>query len=254
MRVDLNCDIGEEDGEGLDLSAAEEALLDAVTSVNIACGFHAGGHNRMAALTRASTARKVAAGAHPSLPDREGFGRREMSLDPREIYNIVLYQIGALAAFARAAGTTVAHVKPHGALYHMAEKDEKVAEAIASAVRDALPAATIVGQSGGTLVDAAAKLRLRGAHEVFADRAYRPDGTLQPRDRPGALITDPVKAASRIAGLLRTGTIEAIDGSMLTLAADTVCLHGDSPRAPEFARILRQSLREAGVTVASLGR
>ena len=254
MQIDLNCDIGEEEREGVEITPAEEALLSVVTSVNIACGYHAGDHNSMAAVTRAAALRKVAIGAHPGLPDRAGFGRLPMSIPAVEIYNIVLYQIGALAAFARAAGTVVGHVKPHGALYHMAESDAEVAEAIVSAVRDALPGAVIVGQSGGGLVAKATQMRLRAANEVFADRAYRPDGALQPRDRPGAVITDPRKAAERVVRLLQTGTVEAIDGSTITLAADTVCLHGDNPRAPEFARILAQTLAEATVTLKSLTR
>ena len=261
MQIDLNCDIGEESREigptgtsSMDVTPSEEALLAVVTSVNIACGFHAGDHNSMAALVRAAAGRKLAIGAHPSLPDRDGFGRHEMALPPIEIYNLVLYQIGALAAFARAAGTSVGHVKPHGALYHMAEQDAEVAEAIVSAVRDALPSAAIVGLSGGGLVGKANEMRQRTAREVFADRAYRPDGTLQPRDRPNAVITDPRRAAERILGLLRTGSMEAIDGSMLTLEADTVCLHGDSPRAPEFARVFSITLAEAGVVLKSLGK
>jgi len=256
MQIDLNCDIGESSDRrsGVDLASSEEALLDVVTSVNIACGYHAGDHNSMAAITRAATSRKLSVGAHPSLPDREGFGRREMTLSPIEIYNVVLYQIGALSAFARAAGTVVGHVKPHGALYHMAEKDGEVAEAIVSAVRDALPGAAIVGQSGGALVAMAVQMKMRAASEVFADRAYRPDGTLQPRDRPNAVITDPHRAAERIAGLLQMGAIEAIDGSLLALSADTVCVHGDNPRAPEFARLLAKTLVDSGVVLKSLGR
>jgi UPF0271 protein len=263
MHIDLNCDIGEETREPAPaeaanhqdiLTPAEEALLDSVTSVNIACGFHAGDHNTMAAITRAAASRKIAVGAHPSLPDREGFGRREMSIPPPEIYNLVLYQIGALAAFARAAGSTVSHVKPHGALYHMAEKEKAVAEAIASAVRDALPGAFVVGLAGGRLVSMASHMGLHAANEVFADRAYRPDGALQPRDRPNAVITDPDRAARRIVNLLQTGTIEAIDGTMLNLPADTVCIHGDSPRAPEFARALAKSLTDAGIVIRCLGK
>jgi len=257
MQIDLNCDIGElaaGERNGIDISPSEEALLDVVTSVNIACGYHAGDHNSMAAIMRAAASRKLSVGAHPSLMDREGFGRREMTVAPIEIYNLVLYQIGALSAFARAAGTVVGHVKPHGALYHMAEKDPEVAEAIVSAVRDALPGAAIVGQSGGALVAMALRMKLRAANEVFADRGYRPDGSLQPRDRPNAVITDPMRAAERIAGLLQIGAIEAIDGSMLALSADTVCVHGDNPRAPEFARILAKTLVDSGVVLKSLGR
>ena len=267
MQIDVNCDIGESSAlsgtegngkasgrNGIDLTPAEEALLAVVTSVNIACGYHAGDHNSMAAITRAAASRKLSVGAHPSLMDREGFGRREMTVAPIEIYNLVLYQIGALSSFARAAGTVVGHVKPHGALYHMAEKDPDVAEAIVSAVRDALPGATIVGQSGGALVAKAVQMKLRAANEVFADRQYRPDGSLQPRDRPNAVITDPLRAADRIVGLLQTGAIEAIDGSTLALSADTVCVHGDNPRAPEFARILAQTLIDNGVVLKSLGR
>src|SRR5579883_1006867 len=211
--IDINCDIGEEGREEPCVTPSEEALLGAVTSVNIACGFHAGDPGTMAALTRAAAERGIAIGAHPSLPDREGFGRREMAMAADQVHQVVLYQVGALAAFAKAAGSRLNHVKPHGALYHMAEKDEEIAQAIVRAVQAFDPGVIVVGLSGGKLVQTARQSGLAAADEVFADRAYRADATLAPRGTSGAVIIDADRAAERILRLLQTGEIVAEDGA-----------------------------------------
>lgn len=254
MKIDVNCDIGEEGREGGEITAAEEALLAVVSSVNIACGFHAGGPSVMASLCRAAAERGIAIGAHPSLPDREGFGRREIPLPPEEIHDLVLYQIGALGGFAKASGSDLSHVKPHGALYHMAEKDDAVARAVVQAARDYDPNLRVVGLALGNLVRIAREAGSPGADEVFADRAYLADGSLSPRGAEGAVIIDPDLAAERIIRLLTAGETEAQDGALLQLTADTVCIHGDSPGAGALGRRLRQRLELAGIAAAPLGR
>lgn len=253
MQIDINCDIGEEGREGSEITPAEEALLEAVTSVNIACGFHAGSPGIMGSLCRAASQRGIAIGAHPSLPDREGFGRREIPLPPREIHDIVLYQIGALGGFAAVAGVKLAHIKPHGALYHMAEKDGAVAQAIIEAAEGYDSSLVIVGLAGGNLVKIAREGGLRAANEVFADRAYLAEGSLAPRGTAGAVIIDPDVAAQRIVRLLTTGEIAAQDGTPLHLPADTVCIHSDSPGSGEAARRLRERLAQARIEIAPLG-
>lgn len=247
MQIDINADLGEHARP--DAMQSDRALLDCVTSANLACGFHAGNPNLMALTVEAAAARSVVIGAHPGLPDRANFGRRAMRLTPDDAYSLVLYQIGALDAFLRRWGRTVAHVKPHGALYSMAEDDDAVAQAIAYAVFDFGPRTRLVGLSGGRLVQAARARGLPVLREVFADRHYLPSGRLVPRDHPDALISDPRQAAARVTLLLSTGALPACDGTPLALAADTVCLHGDHADAPERARALREALQAAGISV-----
>lgn len=251
-QVDLNADLGE--SFGVYALGEDEALLEVVTSANIACGFHAGDPSVMARTVALAASRGVGLGAHPGLPDLQGFGRRIIAISPAEVSEIVTYQIGALAAFARRAGTELQHVKPHGALYHMAERDPHVATAIARAARDWDTQMIVYGLSGGQLVQAGRELGLRIAEEVFADRTYQPDGTLTPRAQADALIDDPVAASSRMARLLMTGRIETVDGTELTLTADTICLHGDAPGTALRARHLRAALAEQGVVISRPGR
>lgn len=246
-RVDLNADLGESFGAWT--LGEDAAMLDVVTSANIACGFHAGDPDVMASAVAAAAVRGVAIGAHPGLPDLQGFGRRAMALGADEAYGLVTYQIGALAAFARRHGQDVAHVKPHGALYHMAEQDDAMAAAIARAVRDWDTQACLFGLSDGRLVRAGRDAGLRVAEEVFADRTYLADGTLTPRLRIDALIDDPDAVAVRMARLVTGGKLTATDGTELTLAADTICLHGDTPNAAARARRLRAALEEQGVEI-----
>ncbi len=248
MRIDLNCDMGESFGAWR--MGDDAAILEHVTSANIACGFHAGDPGTMRATVKAALARGVAIGAHPSFPDLQGFGRRPMTLRPEEVYDLCLYQIGALAAFARAAGGRLHHVKAHGALSNMAVREYALAEAITQAARDVDPQLVSYAQAGTELVRAAEKLGQPYASEVFADRSYQDDGQLTPRSRPGAMIEDTDAAIAQVLRMLREGRVRSITGKDVAVRADTVCVHGDQPRAVEFARRLRQALSRDGVAVA----
>ncbi len=247
MQIDINADLGERADPGP--LQSDKDLLGSVTSANLACGFHAGNPNLMALVVEAAVLRGVTVGAHPGLPDRAGFGRRALRVTPDDVYSLVLYQIGALDAFLRRWGKTVAHVKPHGALYSMAEDDDALAQAIAYAVYDFHPQTRLVGLSGGKLVQAGTERRLPVLREVFADRHYLPSGRLVPRDAPEALVDDPRLAARRMTLLLTSGALPACDGTPLALVADTLCLHSDHSGAPERARLLRDSLEAAGIAV-----
>lgn len=248
--IDINCDMGESFGAWS--MGGDAAVLPLVTSANVACGFHAGDPSVMLSTVKAALALGVAVGAHPGLPDLQGFGRREMAVTPEEAYGFILYQIGALAAVAKAAGGRLAHVKPHGALYNRAARDLGIAQAIAAAVRDFDPSLILVGLSGSRILEAARDAGLKGASEVFADRAYEPDGSLTPRSRPGALVVDEEEAAARVARMVLEGKVRSTAGSDVEVRADTVCLHGDHPGAPAFARRLRRALEAAGIEVRRL--
>ncbi|MEW6036650.1 MAG: 5-oxoprolinase subunit PxpA [Pseudomonadota bacterium] len=249
--IDLNADLGESFGPWR--MGQDEILLELVTSANIACGFHAGDPDVMAETVRLAVSRGVALGAHPSLPDRQGFGRRAMALRPEEIRNLVLYQIGALAGFARAAGGRLAHVKPHGALYSQAASDPAVAEAVAAAVRAFDKNLILVGPAGSHLVRAGRAAGLAVGREGFADRRYEPDGTLTPRGRPDALIENPDEAVAQVIGMVERGEVTARDGTVIAMPVDTLCLHGDGPDAAAFARRLRTELAARGIGLAALG-
>jgi UPF0271 protein len=203
----------------------------------------------MQRTVQSAVAKGVALGAHPSLPDLQGFGRRTMAISPEEARGLMLYQMGALDAFARAAGSRLRHVKAHGALYNMAAKDRRLADAIASAVRDFDPSLILVGLSGSELIKAGKALGLPCASEVFADRGVEPDGSLTPRGQPGAMIEDEDLAVARVLRMVLEGKVTGRDGVDVAIQADTVCIHGDQPKALAFARRLRQALREAGVEV-----
>jgi UPF0271 protein len=245
-RVDLNCDLGEG-------GACDEDLLGGITSANIACGFHAGDPGLMRRTVELALRNGVALGAHPGLRDPEGFGRRAVKVDPQEAFDLTLYQIGALQAIATAQGARLSHVKPHGALYNMAARDAALAEALAKAVRAASPTLIFVGLAASEMIHAARRLGLRAAEEAFADRAYQPDGSLVPRGQPGALIEAPEDVARRAVRLVREGKVRAIDGSDLSVRADTICVHGDTTGAPELVRALRTALVGEGVELRSLG-
>ena len=247
-RIDLNCDMGESFGAWR--MGADEAVMPWITSANIACGFHAGDPSVMRRTVAAASAADVAIGAHVGLPDLVGFGRRAMALDAATAYDITVVQIGALQAVARAAGTRVGHVKPHGALYHMLDAHPELADAVARAIRDVDPDLRAVGRSGGAWLAQAAKRGLAVLHEVFADRAYRPDGTLQPRGEPGASIDSREAAAAQAVRLACEGRVETVDGQALQLRADTLCIHGDRDDAESVARTIREHLDKAGVDVA----
>jgi len=251
--IDLNADVGESYGAWR--MGQDELLMPLVTSANVACGFHAGDPGTMRATVRLALRHGVALGAHPSLPDLAGFGRRAMQVSPNEAFELVLYQVGALAAFARAEGGALRHVKPHGALYNMAARDRALAEAIAAAVHAFDPALVLVGLSGSALVAAGRARGLACADEVFADRRYEDDGSLTPRTRDDALIHDADEARAQVLAMLRDGAVTSRQGVRVPLAADTVCLHGDAPGAVEFARALRAALGHEGFEIrATAGR
>ncbi|MEO7050994.1 MAG: 5-oxoprolinase subunit PxpA [Rhodanobacter sp.] len=250
-RIDLNCDLGESFGAWR--MGGDEALLKLVSSANIACGFHAGDPGIMQHTVAVAAARQVAIGAHVSLPDLQGFGRREMRVSAEEVYAMTLYQLGALSAFCQAAGTRLAHVKPHGALYNMAARDRSLADAIAAAVQAFDPRLTLFGLAGSALIDAGTALELPVAAEAFADRRYRADGSLQPRREAGAVIDDVATATVQALGIVRDGTLIAAQGESVHLHADTLCLHGDGALAVELARALRAALEHAGVRIMAPG-
>jgi 5-oxoprolinase (ATP-hydrolysing) subunit A len=250
--IDLNCDLGESFGAWH--MGQDEAVLECISSANIACGFHAGDANIMQRTVQAAVARGVAIGAHPSLADLQGFGRREMQISADEAHALVLYQIGALSAFAVAAGTRLTHVKPHGALYNMAARDAHLAHAIARAVRDFDAGLILVGLAGSELPGAGVRVGLRVAHEAFADRRYRSDGSLVPRREPDAVIHDIDAAVAQAVSIAVDGSAIAQDGSALAIAADTLCVHGDRPDAAEFARRLRAGLVAAGIRIAAVSQ
>ncbi len=249
--VDLNCDMGESFGAWQ--MGSDVAVLDHVSSANIACGFHAGDPGVMHRTVRTALERGVAVGAHPSLPDLQGFGRRTMRVTPEEVYDLVLYQIGALAGFCRASGGGLSHVKAHGALYNMAAKDAELAAAIAGAVRDFDRTLVLFGLAGSELVRAGSAAGLEVANEVFADRSYQPDGTLTPRSQPNAMIGDVGAALAQVERMVREGKVRALDGTHVTIEADTICIHGDQPGAAEFARELRALLVRLGVAIRAPG-
>ena len=249
--IDLNCDLGESFGAWR--MGEDEALLAVVSSANIACGFHGGDPDIMRRTVALAAERGVAIGAHVSLPDLQGFGRREMAVTPAETYALTLYQIGALHAFAQAAGSRLSHVKPHGALYNMAARDLTLATAIAEAVRDFSPRLRLVGLAGSALIDAGESAGLPVAAEAFADRRYRADGSLQPRREPDAVIADSAEAVAQAVAIAREGRVRAVDGSVVALHADTLCLHGDNPHAVASSRLLRQALEAAGLRIAAPG-
>jgi UPF0271 protein len=250
LRLDLNCDLGE--GFGAWRMGEDAAILDYVTSANIACGFHAGDPATMRRTVAAACARGVALGAHPSLPDLQGFGRREMRVTPDEVYEMVLYQVGALEGFARAQGARLQHVKPHGALYNMAARDAQLARAIAQAVRDYDPSLILFGLAGSQLIQAGREAGILVASEVFADRTYQADGSLTPRGRADSMIEDVERSIAQVLGMVEHGTVHAVDGTQVRVEADTLCLHGDQPTARAFAARLREALRAARVEVRAL--
>lgn len=250
MRIDLNCDMGESFGRYT--LGDDAAMLDVVSSANVACGLHAGDPLVMQATVALAARKGVAVGAHPGYPDLQGFGRRAMALTPTEIEASVLYQIGALAGFARAVGVPLVHVKPHGALYNVAARDQIVAEAIVRAVAAFDPNLIVVTLPDSVLARAARTVGLRVACEGFADRAYCEDGSLVPRSATGAVIHDPALATARAIRMVVHGEVETITGEVIPLHIDTLCIHGDTPGAVAIAAMLREVLETTGVVVAPL--
>ncbi|HEX6614450.1 MAG TPA: 5-oxoprolinase subunit PxpA [Rhodanobacteraceae bacterium] len=244
--MDLNADLG----EGYD----DEAVMPSISSANIACGFHAGDAETMRRTVALCVEHHVAIGAHPSLPDRDGFGRREVNISPDEVYAQTLYQIGALAAFARALDAKLHHVKPHGALYNMAARDRALADAIANAVRDFDVDLILVGLAGSAFIAAAREAGLACAQEAFCDRRYRADGSLVPRSQSDSVIEDIEQAIAQAVSIATRGEAIADDGSRVRITADTLCVHGDRANAGEFARRLREALDRHDLRIAAPGR
>jgi UPF0271 protein len=247
VTIDLNADLGE--GFGIWRLGDDEALLDAVTSANIACGFHAGDPATMARICAAAAARGVAIGAQVGYRDLIGFGRRRIEVAEDDLIADVLYQLGALDAFARAAGSSVRYVKPHGALYNTAAEDEMQARAVATAVAK-FGSTPLLGLPGSVLADAAFAAGVPFCGEAFVDRAYTADGRLVPRSEPGAVHTDPDVVIDQALSLARLGTVTAIDGSLLSVRVVSLCVHGDTPGAATLARAVRDALVAAGTELA----
>jgi UPF0271 protein len=250
MKVDLNADVGESFGRWV--LGQDPALIRHVTSVNVACGFHAGDAHVMRKTVQLARASGVAIGAHPGYPDLAGFGRRAMDLTPDEIEDIVIYQVGALAALAAAEGTRITHVKPHGALYNAAAADLATAGAIAGAVKAIDRTLVLVGLAGSQLLTAGREAGLRTAAEVFADRGYDDEGRLLSRDVEGAVIHDIDVVCGRAVAMVTTRSIPTRGGGHRPADVDTICIHGDTPGAPELALAVRDALTAAGITVAAL--
>ncbi len=251
MPIDLNSDMGE--SYGIYSLGADEEILRWVTSANVACGWHGGDPQVMRQTVQRAKACQVAVGAHPSYPDLLGFGRRPMVLTRAEARDYMLYQIGALRAFTDAAGLSLQHVKPHGALYNVAVKDRELSLGIAEGVADAGGDLILVGLPDSEIVKAGTAVGIRVAREAFGDRAYNEDGTLVSRKLPGSLISDPDAVAERVLGFVH-GRVRAITGKEIALAADTICLHGDTPGAGRIARTVREALDAAGMSPVAMGQ
>ena len=247
--VDLNADLAE--GFGIWTLGDDDAMLDIVTSANLACGFHAGNPVGLARACRAAAARGVRIGAQVGYFDLAGFGRRRIEVAPEELRADVIYQIGALQALARAAGTTLGYVKPHGALYNTIVTDSDQARAVAEAVHASDPTLPVLGLAGSVFFTEARRLGLRTVAEAFADRAYQPDGQLVSRSDAGAVLNDPAQIAERVLSMVTTGSVTAVDGSVVAIEVESVCVHGDSPDAVTIAGAVRERLLAEGIELAA---
>jgi 5-oxoprolinase (ATP-hydrolysing) subunit A len=251
LAVDLNADMGEGFGR---YRLNDEALLAAVTSASVACGFHAGDPVVMRETVLSAKARGVTIGAHPGYPDLVGFGRRDLAVTPSEVEAIVVYQIGALQAVCVAAGAKLRYVKPHGSLYNRAARDPATADAIARAVRSVDSSLILLGLARSALIEAAERVGIRSVSEAFVDRAYHNDGTLVPRTEAGAVLEGAGAIAERALRMVQTGTVLSADGAVVSIRAESLCTHGDGPDAVAIVRAVRARLEEAGVSVASFAR
>jgi UPF0271 protein len=247
MAIDLNCDMGEGAGE-------DEGIVPLVSSINVACGFHAGDPATIRATIRLAARHGVAVRAHPSYPDRAGFGRAPMVRSPGDVRDDVVYQVAAVRAFCAAEGVPLVHVKPHGALYNTAAQDPALATAICEAIRQVDAGLVVVCLAGSPMAGVIRSLGLRCAEEAFADRGYTPEGTLVPRGTPGALVEDPAAVAERVAAMARDRRVTSVAGTSVSVAADTICLHGDTPGAALLAAAIRARLARDGVEVRALAR
>ena len=245
-RIDLNCDVGEGGGR-------DAALMGLITSANIACGIHAGDVDTMRTAVNLAKRQGVAIGAHPSLNDRENFGRKEMRVSPREVYLYVLTQTKLLQIITRQCGARVRHVKPHGALYTMAARDPMLADAVANAVYEVDPQLVLFGLAGSCLLEAGAVRGLQVASEVFADRTYQANGSLTPRTQPNAIITDEAAAVAQVLRFVSEGVVRAVDGTDVGVKVDTICLHGDEVNAVVFAQKISAALKAGGFWLKAFG-
>ena len=249
-RVDLNCDLGE--SFGAYVMGMDDKVIPHITSANVACGYHASDPVVMEKTVALCKTHNVAVGAHPGFPDLMGFGRREMRLTPAEAKACMLYQIGALDAFCRAAGVRLAHVKPHGALYNMAARDTALARAICQAIRDYDKSLVLLALAGSEMVRVAREMGLPVAREVFADRGYEEDGSLVSRQKPGAVILDEEEAIARVVRMVTEGKVKAVTGRDVSVQADSICIHGDGEHAVAFAQRIREVLISSGVRLLPL--
>jgi UPF0271 protein len=247
VTIDLNSDLGE--GFGVWTLGDDDALLEVVTSANVACGFHAGDPDILRRVCALAAERGVVIGAQVGYRDLHGFGRRAIDVAPPTLTNEVIYQIAALDGFARVAGTRVSYVKPHGALYNTVVHDVEQATAVVEAITLYDPSLPVMGLPGSSILDIADRAGLRTVTEAFADRGYTPQGTLVPRSEPGALLHDPWQVAERMVRMVKTGRLQASDGSDITVSASSICVHGDSPSAVKIAVAVRKALSEAGIDV-----
>ena len=251
MRVDINSDVGE--SFGAYSIGHDTGLMKSITSANIAAGFHAGDPSVLRDTIRMARAHGVAVGAHPGFPDLVGFGRRELNVSAREAEDLVLYQVAAVAGVASAEGMRIQHVKPHGALFNMAVRNAELASAIARAVAAFDRTLVLFGLPGSEILKAGRSEGLRVAAEVFADRAYEPDGSLASRRKAGSVIHDPETVVARAVRMVKDRTVVAVDGSVVPLQADTICVHGDTPGSDDLAASIRAGLERAGITVKAVG-
>jgi len=249
--IDINCDLGESFGNYT--VGRDEEILEFVTSANIACGFHAGDPTTMRKTVQLALEKNVGIGAHPGFQDLLGFGRRNIEMSPSEVYDMVLYQIGALSAFVKAEGGRLQHVKPHGALYNMAAKDKNLANAIAEAIYNVDSSLVLFGLAGSELLKAGKELGLMTASEVFADRTYQDDGSLTSRSESHALITNHEEAVQQVITMIKNRTVKSIRGINIRITADTVCIHGDGKHALQFAEYIHKALIEANITIQKIG-
>ena len=250
MQIDLNCDLGEAFGNYS--FGGDKDIIPLITSANIACGFHAGDENVMNETIQLAKENNVGIGAHPGLPDLQGFGRRKMDIKPKEIYNLVVYQLGALNGFCKIHGTRINHVKPHGALYNMGAKNKEIAQAIAQAVYDFDKSLVLVGLSNTLLISEAEALGLRTASEVFADRRYEDDGQLVSRQESDATITNTDEALQQVLKMVTENKVVSKNRKEIDLQADTICVHGDGAHALDFVTQIRKKLTKEGIDIQSL--
>jgi UPF0271 protein len=246
-KIDLNCDIGE--GFGPYTMANDEKLMDYITSANIACGYHASDPAIMQRTVQLAIGKSIAIGAHPGLPDLQGFGRREMKITESEAYQMCLYQIGALSAFVKAAKGVLNHVKPHGALYNMAARDQGLAKAIAASIADFDPKLKLYALAGSEMIRAAKALGLETVSEVFADRTYQDDGSLTPRSAPNSLILEENQSIEQVLIMVKEGEVLSVNNNRVSIVAETICLHSDGAHALAFAEKIAQVLKTNGITV-----